>query len=243
MLQRLLALTVLVCVSAFIFQRLHTTPQLEGGHVTDISTRAPLEEWHRREGPDPISSCGPGHFEDEHLLMRLDPYYVNTVRCWPSVGGIIMAQRVHPVELVFLDLDRFSPTLRSSNATEEDLFCKKLRMIGGKWWESYDDFEHATLYGLRQLWSDEKDVLYIGWPKDGGVWLSRKKNWENFGGKIGIIYNALTMEERCLAIKLSGGTFFENPEDSEHIRPLVQSFGDREPRGEPDLADLLDSLF
>ena len=53
----------------------------------------------------------------------------------------------------------------------------------------------------------------------------------------GTIYNALTMEERCEAIKLSGGTFFENPEDSEYVRPLLQGFGNREPRTEPMLPE------
>lgn len=42
--------------------------------------------------------------------MRLDPsmgLYVNTVRGWPSAGGIIIAERIQPVELAFLGLDRF----------------------------------------------------------------------------------------------------------------------------------------
>jgi hypothetical protein len=91
---------------------------------------------------------------------------------------------------------------------------------------------------MRQLWPDEIDVLYLGWPKDKrGVWLLRYENWKAVAGDIGTIYNALTMEERCLAIKLSGGKFYENPEDSEHIAPLVQGFGNRKLRKDPGLPE------
>lgn len=80
--------------------------------------------------------------DTESGLMRLDPsesLYSNDVHCWPSVGGIIIAQRVHAVELAYIGLDRFHTTPRSLNKTEEDPFCMKLRKIGGKWWESWED--------------------------------------------------------------------------------------------------------
>jgi hypothetical protein len=57
--------------------------------------------------------------------MRLDPsmgLYVNTVRGWLSVGGIIIAERIQPVELTFLGFDRFHPTPRSANSMKEDDF-------------------------------------------------------------------------------------------------------------------------
>lgn len=55
-------------------------------------------------------------------------------------------------------------------------------------------------------------------------------------GDIGTIYNALTMEERCEGIKLSGGIFFENPRESDVVRPLLEGFGKHE-RRDPELED------
>jgi hypothetical protein len=69
-------------------------------------------------------------------LVRLDPglsLYMNVVHCWPSVGGIIIAERVPAVELAYIGLDRFHTTPRSLNETEEDVFCMQLRKVGGKW--------------------------------------------------------------------------------------------------------------
>ena len=60
-------------------------------------------------------------------LERLDPHltpYYNQIRCWPSVGGIMVADRVSAVELEFIHLDRFHVTHRSFNETEENTFCR-----------------------------------------------------------------------------------------------------------------------
>jgi hypothetical protein len=240
-LPRLVALTLLVLITALIFQRIRSTSVPDGRSVIEhSSTTAGVENVQEAvEARDPEAEASGPNAEDETLLMRLDPsdgWYTNEVRCWPSVGGIIIAQRVHPVELVFLGVDRFYATPRSSNAAQEDEFCKKLRMVGGKWWIGYWDFEWATGYKMRQLWPDERDVLYLGWPENGkGAWLLRYNNRKAVGGGIGIINNALTMDERCLAIKLSGGAFYENPEGSEYIAPLLHGFGNRTERTNPDL--------
>lgn len=72
-------------------------------------------------------------FNDGSGLMRLNPglsLYTNDVHCWPSVGGFIIAENVHPVELDYIGLDRFHITPRSVHATEEDAFCMKLACIG-----------------------------------------------------------------------------------------------------------------
>ena len=80
------------------------------------------------------------YLDTEPHNLRLDPssgLYINTIYCWPSMGGIIIAERVLAVELAYIGLDRFHSTPRSSNHTEEDLFCTRLRKIGGKWWSSW----------------------------------------------------------------------------------------------------------
>jgi hypothetical protein len=246
-LPRFLALTILTLITALIFQRICSTVKPDGTAIIDeLSSTASVEKSQKVGGQagghrDPEAETSGIDGKDENLLMRLDPSssrYTNEVRCWPSVGGIIIAERVHPVEVLFLDLDRFYPTPRAPNATQEDEFCKKLRMVGGKWWASYLEFEWAIRYKMRQLWPDERDMLYLGWPKDKkGVWLLRFENWKAVGGDIGTIYNALTMDERCLAIQISGGTFFENPEDSEYLAPLVRGFGNRKKRKDPRLPE------
>jgi hypothetical protein len=61
-------------------------------------------------------------------------------------------------------------------------------------------------------------------------------NWKQVVDDIGTIYNALTMEERCKVIDISGGTFFENPDDCGSTRPVLKSFGEhnRKDPGEED---------
>ncbi|KUJ18828.1 uncharacterized protein LY89DRAFT_683692 [Mollisia scopiformis] len=49
----------------------------------------------------------------------------------------------------------------------------KLRKVGGKWWESPYDFEKAVEFKMRKMYPDEREVLYLGWPQEGGVWVLR----------------------------------------------------------------------
>jgi len=141
---------------------------------------------------------------------------------------LVIATSVHAVELQYIGVDRFHVTELSANATQEDEFCMKLRKIGGKWWEDYYDYDQATGYKVRPMYREEREILFLGWPEDGGVWLLRFSNpahLRNRGWYIGLINNALTMEERRKAIEMSGGTFFKRPEDSEYIRPLLEGLG------------------
>ncbi|MCJ1455116.1 hypothetical protein MMC28_005470 [Mycoblastus sanguinarius] len=133
----------------------------------------------------------------------------NIVRCWPSDGGILVATRVTGVELEYLGLDRFHGQNRSSDQIEEDAFCRSLRRIGAKWWESEWDWLQATSKA-RKMTDDEKAVVMLGWLKEGGVWVLRIESEEHYVPEMGRIWNAFTMEERCRAIELSGGTFYRD---------------------------------
>lgn len=172
--------------------------------------------------------------------VRMDPtesHYSNSVCCWPSAGGLIVATGVHPVELEYIGVDKFQVNEMSMNRTEEDEFCMKLRKIGGKWWRDYYDYDWATGYKMRNLSVEERQVLFLGWPEEGGVWMMRYENpakVRNRGWHIGIINNALTMEERCKEIKIAGGVYFVNPEDCAYIKPLLEGFGNHERRGKRD---------
>ncbi|KAG4419662.1 hypothetical protein IFR04_007162 [Cadophora malorum] len=151
------------------------------------------------------------YLDTEPHNLRLDPssgLYINTIYCWPSMGGIIIAERVLAVELAYIGLDRF---------------------------HNWRDYQEATKSKMRMMWPDEREVLFLGWPEEGGVWLLRYENWKEVHGDIGTIYNALTME-RCEGIKLSGGTFFKDPLESEVVRLLLEGFGEHE-RKEPEVED------
>ncbi|PVH82826.1 hypothetical protein DL98DRAFT_652843 [Cadophora sp. DSE1049] len=161
----------------------------------------------------------------------------NTIMCWPSVGGMIIVDYISSVEFRYLGLDHLKINQRSYNTTEEDHFCQQLRRIGGKWWESYWDRTWATEMFMRRMSPIEKEVLHIGWPETGGVWLLRFENKYPQIVRRGtptermyneIINNATTMEERWRAIKSCGGEFFEDPRDSEYIKPLLDGFGEHE---------------
>lgn len=104
----------------------------------------------------------------ESDLMHLDPgwsLYTNRVRCWPSVGGFIIADRVHAIELDYIGLDRFHITPRSTNATHEDAFCRKLRKIGGKWWESFEEYDMTTFAKLRMMCLMKETFFFLAGRK------------------------------------------------------------------------------
>lgn len=180
----------------------------------------------------------PRSLVDPDTLMRYDPLERNlhgtTVRGWPSVGGLIVAERVDHIELEYLQLDRSRATPRSQDAAAEDEFCRRLRTVGGKWWVNYGDYEWATVYKMRRVHPHEKEVLYLAWPEKGGVCVLRfngqrdVKDSLSIGIPLETIHAAITMEERCQAIRACGGRFFEKPEDSEYVRPLLSGFGDHE---------------
>ncbi|KAH9218665.1 hypothetical protein DL95DRAFT_458242 [Leptodontidium sp. 2 PMI_412] len=169
--------------------------------------------------------------------LDADGVLTNRILCWPSIGGIIITDDMSSVEYSYLGLDHLEINQRSYNSTEEDAFCRKLRKTGGKWWDSYWDWIKATQMLLRHMSPTEKEVLHLGWPETGGVWLLRYENKYPHVIRHGtptekayneIINNATTMEERWRAIKSCRGTFFKDPRDSEYIKPVLDGFGEHE---------------
>lgn len=150
----------------------------------------------------------------------------NTVICWPSIGGIIINHHISSVELDFLKLPRFETSPRSSDPSEEDEFCRQLRKTGGKWWEHYvDDVNDNN----RPTSATEKEAIILGWPEDGGVWVLKATSWGGFGVEENGFWrflNAHTMEERCKAMEMIGAMYYENPEDCDSVKELLDGFGD-----------------
>ena len=59
--------------------------------------------------------------------------------------------------------------------------------MGGEWWSSYWDFIDATnLGGRSRMTAKQQEVLYLGWPESGGVWILRLPDrnhfWYGFDG-------------------------------------------------------------
>ena len=68
----------------------------------------------------------------------------------------------------------------------------------------------------------------LEWPGTGGVWVLYEKNWDDLSRGGWTWRNAYTMEERHMAIEMSGAVFYANPEDCEPVRELMAGFGEHE---------------
>ncbi|KAK4555505.1 hypothetical protein LTR86_007257 [Recurvomyces mirabilis] len=140
---------------------------------------------------------------------------------WPSTGGVWIHEDCYGVELDFLNVSRFEPaaTEHVSDPVAEDELCQRLEWIGGRFYASERAYIDQVLEEHVERGSDtwfQAATWWYGWPgvvPEGGVWalqVRADKRWE-----VGIsrIRNAFTMEERCRAIEISGGKFYEKWED------------------------------
>ncbi|KAH8786497.1 hypothetical protein BGZ57DRAFT_756567 [Hyaloscypha finlandica] len=188
----------------------HTPPK----HQNTLSDYDPYRETYHDSDTQP--------FQTERLsLSTLGGS--NTVICWPSIGGLIIADRVTPVELTFLNLPRFTSTPRSLNQTAEDIFCRQLRKIGGKWFSSHWDWWAKYVQMSKGMKPEEMEVLTLGWPETGGVWVLRRQR----SGHSLRVRNAVSMEERCEVIEMSGGVFYKRPEENMYVKALLEGFGEK----------------
>ena len=182
--------------------------------MAHTSTQAPFgrgSEWIQLYLPD---------IED----VRLELFDTAVIYAWPSTGGRLELQDATPLELDFLGIqDHFTDLKRSYNATEEDTFALKLRRLGGGTFYQYRAGQR------RGSLKDNEVHTWLGWPDDdqhrGGVWVLKLKYSEVYYGRLGgnrktgRIRLARTMEERCRAIEICGGTFYPNPTE-EHLVSL-----------------------
>ena len=138
---------------------------------------------------------------------------------WPSSGGVWVHADCYAVELDFLCLSRFKPSDTERFSPAEDDFCQRLEMIGAHFYEREYDYNIQTYtYNHSRVW--------YAWPENaptGGVWVLRTTGWE--GAELGVarIRNALTMEERCKAIEMLGGKFYEQWDDAKRDTLVWQS--------------------
>jgi hypothetical protein len=117
-----------------------------------------------------------------------------------------------------------APESRDQDQAQEDAFCTKLKMIGGKWWTDRQTFQKVTTLGDDD-WSPDKEVLtqvYVGWPESGGVLVQEETEYE-MPSQIGMLRLVTTMEERCRLLKDKlGATHYEDPMTYAGFTVLVQ---------------------
>lgn len=158
---------------------------------------------------DESESCPPGGVFDQPLEATRTKFNdVGTfVYGWPTTGGVWIHDRCSGIELEFLNLSRFELTPTQRWSPEEDEFCRRLERIGAHFLKDEKEFTST----LEIPWVSS---LWYGWPSSGGVWALRLDD-ELKGARLGVgrIKNALTMDERCRAIEMLGGEFYERWED------------------------------
>lgn len=117
-----------------------------------------------------------------------------------------------PVELQHLGINRFNTTWRSPYQVEEDMFCRELRKFGGGWYNPKSGKELLVggychdLDEFKPVYSIVRAVGFDGGR--GGVWVLRvEPGTGRFPAGMLAVRNALTMEERCMALRDLGAVY------------------------------------
>lgn len=224
--------SLIAWASAFLSPRQAQTDEEEGGGRR-VREKDELGSRHRPPGP----TC-----------VQLLPFYDPTVRTeltfdtitlygWPSRGGIIVLLNVTAVDFDFLGLDPLDPPLRRPRDQDaEDAFCRRLLLLGAKWWDS-----EARYHFLVTLDSQARDALdedraphptprerrwvKVGWPSEprGGVWVAEfdsdmygiEEEEDLVPEDAARVMLARNMDERCEVLRTIGGRFFASLEEYE----------------------------
>lgn len=158
-----------------------------------------------------------------------------TLLGWPSRGGVIILREATAVDFTFLNISPLSPVLyRDRDMVAEDAFCKQLLLLGATWWDSEarSFFVGALMDSVPSAISDAEEDLKpsptlrerrwvrVGWPSEpkGGLWVAEfDSNWDIIQEEdnlvpedVGRVLLARDMDERCKAIELIGGRFYED---------------------------------
>jgi hypothetical protein len=160
---------------------------------------------------------------------------------WPSRGGLIVLPRVTAPDLSFLDLEATDPSSYSSRNPDqelEDAFCRRLLLLGAKWFDSHarytfvcgvaedldieiqalEDGEQPSPTKMERRW------VSVAWlPMDQGFWVAEFETtmygWQERGNLLPVEAARLTlagdMQQKEAIVRDLGGRFFERVEDYE----------------------------
>jgi hypothetical protein len=158
-----------------------------------------------------------------------------SVWAWPSRGGLIVLERVTPVDLDFLGLDPLRlPLERDADQDAEDGFCQQLLRLGAKWFDSVERYQFVS--GVQEedercvndleagvaerLTTMERQWVCVGIASGEGLWVAEydtplpfvqeRHNLEPLDSAKVML--ARTMDERCSILEAMGAKFYENIE-------------------------------
>lgn len=149
-------------------------------------------------------------------MRRVDiGHFLSHVYGWPSTGGV-WTKTVDTVELVFLGIDP-QHAKRCGNQMEEDDFCQRLKRLGARFYANEGAIRLSRIPDLSYDRVDiETDIDHeldyqVGWPVDGGVWISvLDLTHTHSEAKQAKIHSATSMEERCRTIQDLGGRYYSD---------------------------------
>lgn len=117
-----------------------------------------------------------------------------TIWAWPSRGGVIVLDDAEAIDFEFLGLDPLDPPAECHAEQDlEDEFCRRLLLLGAKWWDSEE--RHFFVSGVEMKgkgFTDpighgdgsfrrvnrppptlrEKRWVKVAWPSGGGLWVT-----------------------------------------------------------------------
>ncbi|KAI9657864.1 MAG: hypothetical protein M1831_004100 [Alyxoria varia] len=171
-------------------------------------------------------SCPPRARNDYSTTARISYDQAGaTARGYPSDGGIILL----PLDVVLATHLGLLPRLPEDNEpkrypdqAQEDDFCRRLRLAGGKWWSSEDDMMRKII-GFEEPSEEEKRVLFVGWPDGGkkGVWVLSLEDESKKPKDLGKLNLCVTMDERCGVLRGWGAEYFEDPKQVPELEDLI----------------------
>ncbi|ERF76830.1 hypothetical protein EPUS_09467 [Endocarpon pusillum Z07020] len=146
------------------------------------------------------------------------------VFAWPSRGGVIILEHAEALDLEFLSLDPLDPPAkRFDSQRDEDALCRRLLLLGAKWWDSEarwrfikaaDELDDSAIAALEEEaepapTTRERRWVSVCWPTEGGLWVSEFDTnlWGIEEGHNVIPSDATrlrlsrTMDERCQVLK------------------------------------------
>lgn len=135
---------------------------------------------------------------------------------YPSSGGVLML----PLDIAiaeYLGIPRLEKARRASDQAEEDTFCRRLRLLGAKWWESEYTYLRRLIGAEEMTETEEKDWITVGWPGkegEGGVWILRTRS------RTQMLRMCVTMKERCELLERLGATFYEDAREVEEFQEV-----------------------
>ncbi|KAI9926230.1 hypothetical protein ASPWEDRAFT_624217 [Aspergillus wentii DTO 134E9] len=207
--------------------------------ITDVSKITPDNPDQQSPQTEPVNP--PSAFKQKHQTCpsptdRYNPTgETQVVSCYPSTGGIWMTH-LSPVELDYLNIDRFTPSSRSGRQAEEDDFCDRLRIFGGKWASQSTVDRHMAgtcPVSARALLSDYDFEIFrkVGFPSRGGVTVFNYDHLHpltEIDGMMRRLANMRTMEEQALVLEEHEGRWCDDVDNCPSLVDLWMQPRDKE---------------